>query len=162
MTYAVPRRVVLFAGQAFCGVEVFECLDHDVTVQQCLNHEIGVQFLTCCVELMNPAPCIGQAADGNYTFTDSTSGADYSLATEITFDVWEDIESWSDNLISKSLTGGTIIVPNSTSFVLSIAAAESQAMTPGVKYCEAWAIISGDRVCIGNGPFTVVNTRKFD
>jgi len=154
MTYAVPRRVVLFAGpsQAFCDVEVFECL----------NHEIGVQFLTCCVELMNPAPCIGQAADGNYTFTDRTSGADYSMATEITFDVWEGIESLSDNLISKSLTGGTIVVPNSTSFILSITAAESQAMTPGVKYCEAWTIISGDRVCIGNGPFTVVNTRKFD
>lgn len=115
--------------------------------------------MSCCIK--NIDPCIAQNADKTFSFVDSVD-VDYSLATEITFDVWENITTGAI-LLSKSLTGGSITLVNDYTFTLNVTDAESGAMTKGRKHSEAWVTLSGgERRCVGSGPFTVIDTRKFD
>ena len=123
------------------------------------SQNIRVSFMECCVKRINP--CIAQGSDKVFSFIDSVS-VDYSLASQITFDVWENIGSGS-SLISKSLTGGDITLVNDYTFTLSISDTESGNLTPGSKYCEVWVTsIGGELNLVGAGPFTVIDTKKFD
>ncbi|MDX1489438.1 MAG: hypothetical protein R3268_14605 [Acidiferrobacterales bacterium] len=104
--------------------------------------------------------CIAQGADKTFSLFDAST-VDYSSATEITFDIWESVTGAS--VLSKSLTGGDIVLSNAYTFTFDITGAESLAMSATTKHCEAWVTLSGgERRQVGSGRFKVQDTRKFD
>lgn len=118
---------------------------------------IKVSFMSCCFEQISP--CIAQGAAKTFHFRDKSASADYTGATEITFDVWNS----ASIVLSRSLSGSTITVPEDRTFRLSISNADSAALPAGRLYCEAWVTTStGDRRLVGKGDFIVEDTRKHD
>lgn len=114
--------------------------------------------MSCCIQSIDL--CIAQGASKVFQMRDAQV-EDFSSATEITFDVWEAFDGTL--LLSKTLTGGDIILPSPNIFQFSVTEAESGAISAGRKYCEAWVIIAGgDRQIVGEGSFRVQDTRKFD
>lgn len=130
-----------------------------VEVTQNETQTVAINMAAC--KSTNLDLCIDQAADKTFQFVDS-GGALVSGASEINFFVWAN-SGTGTLLISKSLSGGSIIVPNDTTFTLSISNTESAALTPGMKYCTAWVTTSsGKRLNVGKGGFDVIDTRGFD
>mgnify|MGYP001599916845 CR=1 FL=1 len=150
MTFAIPKRRVLQ------GLTPPNC---PMRVAEITTQNIRVEFMSCCIQKISP--CIPQGADKTLSFYDAST-VDYSLATEITFDVWETVAG-GVSLLSKSLSGATITLVNDYTFTLTISDVESGALTKGSKHCEAWVTAAGgERYCVGAGQFKVVDTRKFD
>lgn len=105
--------------------------------------------------------CIYQNEDRTFQMQ-ADSSVDLSSATEITFNVWSRLGGGT-LLLSKTLTGGDIVLSNPYTYVFDVSNAESGALTPGVKYCETWAILPGDdKNTLGTGRFRVIDTEKFD
>ena len=119
---------------------------------------IMVSFMADCFQRIEP--CIPQGADRAFVFVDR-GGADISAATEITADIWQ-AENSGALLLSKSLTGGTITLPADDRIFFEVSGAESAALDAGNRYIEIWVTLSGDRYLLGKGPFTVIDTRKYD
>lgn len=151
MAIAVPGRIVLpsLIGSVFCPVKI----------RQNAAQTARVNYMSCaCSQTLSL--CIAQSADKTFNFQDA-SDVDYSSATEITFDIWENINGAS--VFSASLTGGGIVLSNPYTFTLDITGTESGAMSATRKYCEAWVTLSGgERRMVGSGSFTVQDTRKHD
>lgn len=146
----IPKRRVLG------GVSLPNCVS---PIKENANQNVRVSYLSCCIREIRL--CIAQNADKMFSFTDSES-VDYSLATEITFDVWEDA-SQGTLVLSKSLSGGSVILVAGNIFTIAVTGAESGVLSPTVKYCEAWVtLIDGKRRCVGAGQFEVIDTRKHD
>ena len=119
---------------------------------------VRIDVMDCCVKDIDL--CIAQSADKSFIMVDRAT-VDYSAATEITFNVWQGIGGTL--LLSKSFDAGTIILPNDYSFSFSVTGAESNALSAGRKYCEAWVTLSGgERRAVGVGNFRVIDTRKHD
>lgn len=114
--------------------------------------------MTCSIQDLDL--CIAQGADKNYQLYDLPS-VDYSLASEITFDILERIGDAT--VLTKTLSGGDITLVNDYTFSFTITGTESGAMTATRKYCEAWVTLSGGaRRIVGAGWFTVEDTGKHD
>lgn len=131
----------------------------DIAVKENAICNVRVSVAACCTKEIDI--CIAQSAAKTIRFTDAET-ADYSGATEITFDVWErSIEGAS--LLSVSLTGGDISLIADNQFQFTIDNATSQALAAGTHYCEAWVTLSsGARRLVGQGKFKVEDTRKHD
>lgn len=148
---SIPHRRVVQ------GLSITSCT---LAVRENGTQVIGVRYMYCD-GIYRIEPVIAQNADKLFQLKD-TQSTDYSLADEITFDIWQGSIS-GPNLFSTSLTGGGIIVPADNIISFEIDSATSGAFPIGRQYCEAWVTISGGfRRCIGAGPFTVKDTRKFD
>lgn len=105
--------------------------------------------------------CMFQNEDVNFVMQ-AASTVDLSSASEITFNVWTKLNGGT-LLLSKTLTGGDIVLANPYTFTFDVSNAESGAMTPGNKYCEAWAEFpGGERNTLGTGRFRIIDTEKFD
>lgn len=150
MPIILPSRIVLPSSPALrlCPVTIAENATQTITVSA----------MSCCTKTIRL--CIAQFADKRFIFNDAAS-ADYSGASEITFDVWE--RATGASLLSKSLSGGSITLTSNNSFTLSVTDVESGAMSKGNKACEAWVTLSGgERRLVGRGAFSVTDTRKYD
>ena len=115
-------------------------------------------FMACCVKRLDL--CIAQGADKTFRFVESET--DLTGVSEITFDIWAgNINGTS--LVSLSLTGSDITVPDPEFFQFSIDRTTSGNLAAGRHYCEAWVTSSeGDRLIVGAGKFEVQDTRKHD
>ena len=146
---AIPKRVVLQ------GLTIPTCVE---VIRENAAQTLKVDFMDCCVKKISP--CMAQSADKTFSFQDADT-VDYSLATEITFDIWQGIGGVS--LYSGSLTGGEITLVNDYTFSLTIDNTDSSTFPKGNQHCEAWVTLSGgERRCVGSGPFQVIDTRKYD
>lgn len=120
---------------------------------------VRINVLSCCIYKNDM--CIAQSEDQVYRMQDALT-ADYSGATEITFDVWQG-GIGGVSLISLSLTGGDITIPTDNSFQFKIDDTVSTALPIGKHYYEAWVVTSaGDKKPVGAGSFRVEDTRKYD
>lgn len=148
---AIPKRVVVH------GLYIPNCPE---AIRENGSQTMEVRFMGCdCIADL--APCIAQSADKTFRFEDQAT-ADYSLASEITFDIWQGGIAGS-SLYSGSLTGGQITLIADNIFALTITGATSNAFPIGVHYCEAWVTLSGgERRMVGAGRFRVIDTRKHD
>lgn len=152
MSFAVPRRIVIANA-----IDNVTCV---VGVREIATQTVKVSTMTCDCE-KRISLCISQSAAIQYRF-EAVAGSDFSLALEITFDVWQGGISGA-NLISKSFTGGTINKLSDTTFSTNISNAESQALPTGRHYSEVWVtLLNGDRRKLGAGPFRVIDTRRYD
>lgn len=107
-------------------------------------------------------PCIPQASDLELHFVDAET-VNYTVASEITFDVYESRTGSASALLAYSLTGGTLILTQSNAFRVIITDTQSAALTRSRKWCEVWATSNGgSRSLLGAGPFKVFDTRKYD
>jgi hypothetical protein len=148
---ALPGRVVLASSPAL--------LVCNIGIRQNDTQTLGVRAMKCCTKEINP--CIAENADKTLNFVDLDT-VDYSGATEITFDVWQNGQGGT-NVVSKSLTGGTITLAEDHRFTCNITATDSDAMGPGHHWCEAWVTLSGgEKRLVGAGRFKCENTRKHD
>jgi len=148
---AIPQRRVVQ------GLSILPCV---VTIRENGLQALGVRYVYCD-GIYRIAPQIAQNADKTFQFKDVAS-TDYSLAAEITFDIWQNSISGA-NLYSGSLTGGQISLVADNIFALTIDGTESGALPSGRHYCEAWVTLPGSvRRCVGAGTFLVINTRKHD
>ncbi len=96
-------------------------------------------------------------------FRFENSGADFSDATEITFDIWTQKLSGGSNLLTRSLTGATMLIPDPTYYQFSVSPAESLALTPGKWWYENWVTDDfANRFLAAWGRFEVKDTRKHD
>lgn len=131
------------------------------TIRSNATQTARIDYMSCgCPKTLDL--CIAQGADKTFVLQDAPT-IDYSSAVEITFDVWESDAPGSPLLLSRSLTGGDIILINAYSFTFDISGPESAALGTGNKRCEAWVILAGDEADpVGIGAFRVQNTRKFD
>lgn len=153
--YGTARRVVKFGNEAtICPIRVREIA----------SEIIRVSIVTCCYQ--RDSPCLVQGADKTFQCTDVSTATDYSGAMEITFDVWDKRPTQSGaavNLLSKSLTGSDIILPDDNVFQFQVTNSESAAIDGGIYWYEVWVTQStGDRRLVGAGPFRVIDTRKHD
>lgn len=121
---------------------------------------VGVRYVYC--DGIFPLDLrIAQNADKTFQFKDAAT-TDYSLATEITFDIWQNNISGA-SLYSASLTGGEITLIADNVFSLTIDNTESGAFPARRHYCEAWVTLPGSvKRCVGAGGFLVIDTRKHD
>lgn len=120
---------------------------------------IGINVASCCAKEISP--CLVQGAAKTFQFRD-LEGVDYTGATEITFDIWQNNIAGS-SLLSKTETGGDITVADGHIFQFTISNAESAALPKGRHHCEAWVTLStGERRCVGIGRFEVQDSRKHD
>lgn len=150
MIAAPQRRVVQ-------GLSLLPCV---VPIRENGLQVVGVRYVYCDGIYRIDAQ-IAQNADKTFQFKDAAT-TDYSLATEITFDVWQGNISGT-NLYSGSLTGGEIALVADNVFALTIDNAESGAFPIGRHYCEAWVTLPGSvKRCAGAGSFLVIDTRKHD
>lgn len=146
---AIPNRRVVG------GLSVPTCIER---ISEDAEQTFKVGFMSCKIQEISPF--IAQNASKTFSFK-STSD-DYSLATEITFDVWQGNISGSP-IYSASLTGGQITLVADGQFSLTITSAQSGALPIGRHYCEAWVTLPGNaRRPVGIGRFQVIDTRKFD
>jgi hypothetical protein len=124
---------------------------------------IRIDIMSCCVEEIYG--CIAQGAAKRFSFEDAQD-ADFSGASEITFDVWQ--KNWKgepigDPIFSASLTGGGVDPATPSRFIVRVGNVASAALPAGSHYCEAWVTLSsGNRRCVGKGRFDVIDTRKYD
>lgn len=148
---AIPNRRVAH------GLVIPRCT---VRIRENAKSNVRVRFMSCdCVQEISE--CIAQNADKGFNFTD-TDATDYSLAAEITFDIWEKNKA-GFNVYSASLTGGEITLIADNVFTLTIDNAASGALPLGRNYCEAWVtMLGGKQRMVGSGVFTVIDTRKHD
>lgn len=130
-------------------------------IRENASQSMVVNVSSCCVQKITP--CIAQGAAKTFNFVDAPT-VDYSGCSEITFDVWTKRPGPSaTNVLSVSLTGGDITLPNDYTFGFSIDNATSAAIPAGKLYCEAWVTVSaGERRLVGAGSFDVIDTRKYD
>ncbi len=150
MSVILPSRIVLtqMAGTVVCPVQI----------RQNATETVRIDYMTCCIKVLYM--CIAQNADKTYLMVDKSS-TDFSAATEITFDIWENFGGTL--VLSKSLTGADITLANDFTYTFDITSTESGAMSATRKYCETWITASGgDRQISGAGVFEVKDTRKFD
>lgn len=116
--------------------------------------------MTCCLRVIKP--CLAQGAAVTFQFKDVNAATDFTGASEITFDIWQGGIAGTP-LLSKTLSGGDITLPDNRIFQLIVTNAESQALPRGRHHCEAWVTLSGgERRLVGAGPFLVKDTRKHD
>lgn len=152
MSFVVPRRIVVSNR-----IDDITCV---VSVREFATQIVKVSTMTCECE-KRIYLCISQSAAIQYRF-EAAAGSDFSLAPEITFDVWQGGISGA-NLISKSFTGGTINKLSDNTFSTNISNAESKALPVGRHYSEVWVtLLNGDRRKLGAGPFRVIDTRRYD
>lgn len=104
--------------------------------------------------------CILQGADKNFVLQDVTT-ADFSTATEITFDVWQ-AGIGGTSLISYSLTGAEITTPADNTIAFTVPNADSTTLPNGTHHAEVWVTLSGGDRIGARGKFKVEDTRKFD
>lgn len=143
------RTVLPVGGIAQCPVPIRE--NDSQTIQ--------VRIMACCVQ--DISPCIVQGAAKIFSFADNDT-VDYSGASEITFDVWQNKISGT-SLLSYSLTGGEITLANDYTFQMTIGNTDSLALPAGRHHCEAWVTLAGgERRCVGLGRFEVIDSRKHD
>lgn len=118
--------------------------------------------MTCCIKKISL--CIGQWNDKAFLFTayDQTGALlDVSDASEITFIVASQVNGTI--LLTKTLSGGSVILSNAHQFRVEITAAESGALAADTLYCEVGLVNSGgDKYTLGAGPFKVEDTRIWD
>lgn len=130
-----------------------------VVIREKDTQTIQVRIMACCVQEIRP--CIVQGAAKIFSFADNDT-VDYSGATEITFDAWQDNISGS-SILSYSLTGGEITLANDYTFQMTIGNVDSLALPAGRHHCEAWVTLAGGaRRCVGRGRFEVIDSRKHD
>lgn len=104
---------------------------------------------------------IAQGATRVINFVDADT-VDYSDVSEITVDVWRNNVNGT-NLLSKSLTGGSVTVYDDNAFRVTVDATESEALPHGRHHIEVWITRTDTtRRLVGMGNFTVSDTRKFD
>lgn len=101
--------------------------------------------------------CILQGADKSFTLSDLAT-ADYSDATEVTFDVWQG----ATNVLSYSLTGGDITQPTDYQIAFTIPNADSDTLPAGTLSAEVWVTFSDASRIGSKGSFKVTDTRKHD
>ena len=149
MGFITPGRIVL-SGMASVPVCV-------VTIAENASQTVEVDVMSCTVKYISLD--IAQGATKSFIMQDDS--ADYSAATEITFDIWQG--RGGDLLLSKTLSGTDIVLSNPGGFTFDITAAESVLLSRGTKHCEAWVTLDGGAArCVGKGPFEVIYTRKYD
>ena len=148
---AIPQRRVVQ------GLSLLPCV---VPIKENGLQIAGVRYVYC--NGIFPLDLkIAQNADKTFQFKDAAT-TDYSLASQITFDIWQTNISGA-NLYSGSLTGGEIALVADNVFALTIDNTESGAFPIGRHYCEAWVTLPGSvRRCVGVGTFFVIDTRKHD
>lgn len=120
---------------------------------------VRVNVAECCAKEI--APCVVQGAAKVFQFVDLET-VDYSDASEITFDIWQNNISGT-SLLTKTLSGATITIADGHIFQFTMTNAQSAALPAGTHHCEAWVTLStGDRRCVGIGRFRVEDARKHD
>lgn len=121
------------------------------------TQEVTVRMTDCCSDRFDM--CMLQGADKTFILTDAAT-ADFSGATEITFDVWDSIGGVS--VLSYSLTGGEISLPDDNKISFAIPNATSTTLTAKRLYAEAWVTFADGTRIGAKGMFRVEDTRKFD
>lgn len=134
-----------------------------IRIREITSQTIRVSILACCYQ--QDEICIVQGAAKDFSCVDSSAGADYSSATEITFDIWDKKPgaAGATNLVSRSLSGITITVANDTTFSFSISSAQSVALPAGAGWYEAWVTQAGGELrLVGAGRVRIIDMRKQD
>lgn len=143
------RAVAEKVNQAFCPVPIREQA----------SQTIKVNIVNCSYQKIDVT--IVQGADKSFIFQDQLT-ADYSNATEITVDVWENNINGS-SIYSASLTGSDITLISDSSFTMTIDSSESELFPRGNHYIEIWVTLPGTvKRAVGIGRFRVVDSRKQD
>jgi len=111
----------------------------------------------CCSQQFSM--CLLQGTDKTFLLTDRST-ADFSSATEVTFDVWASPTGTS--LLSYSLTGGEISIVDDYKISFAIPNSTSTGLSAGRKYAEAWVTFADGTRIGAKGVFIVQDTRKHD
>lgn len=152
MTIVIPNAIVHAAA---VGAVV-----QPIKVESRTLEIIKVDYMSRCIKKISP--CIGQNADKTFSLQDKVT-ADYSNVSEYTFEIWNRVNDPAAALLTKTLTGGDIVIVGANTAQFDITNVESGTFTAGVYYCEAWVeLVGGDRYPVGVGPFEVQDTRKYD
>lgn len=118
--------------------------------------------MSCCTTAINL--CIAQGNTKGYLFTARDQAGDLldiSDVQEITFAIAS--KSSGETLLVKSLTGGGIIINNTSQFSATITAAESANFPVGSLYCEVGIVsANGGKYTLGAGLFEVTDTIIWD
>lgn len=118
--------------------------------------------MTCCIKEIKL--CIGQGNDKGFLFTayDQTGALlDVSGASQITFIISASVTS--SILLTKTLSGGGVVLSNAHQFRVQISDTESAALPIGGLYCEVGIVsATGEKYTLGAGVFTVQDTRIWD
>ncbi len=118
--------------------------------------------MTCCIAPIDL--CIGQGNDKSFVFTvrdEAGALVNISTAAQITFVVANDVESPA--ILTKTLSGGGVVINNPNQFTVAISDSESAALTADVLYCEVGLVASGgEKYTLGKGRFRVQDTMIWD
>jgi len=107
-----------------------------------------------CLEI--DSACIAQGADKVFQCVDANANTSYGGATEITFQVCEGTTDGAV-ILTKTLTGGDVILVNDYTFQFTVTAAESAALAEGWQaYKASVTLASGDVRRVGAGTFRVI------
>lgn len=141
------------------GLRVSQIASQELVIRERAVQRVGVNVaINCSKEI---TPCVAQGAAKTFKFEDEAT-VDYSGATEITFDVWQNGIGGA-SLLSVSLSGSQITLPETNIFQFTLDNAASLALPKGRHWCEAWVTLSGgERRLVGSGWFEVQDTRKHD
>lgn len=147
MSYALS-----WALSVASGAQVAPC---PIPIRLTTSQEARVRMTACCSHKFSL--CILQGADKAFTLTD-LADADYSTASEITFDAW----NGGTNVLSYSLTGGEISQPTDYQIAFSIPNADSTTLPARHLAAEVWVTFADGTRIGSTGKLHVEDTRKHD
>lgn len=103
-----------------------------------------------------------QNSDAIFQFTDIDDSVVYSSASNITFDVWDSVNSISTNRISKTSAASEITTPDD--HIINVTLTDSDtSIDPGSYYFELWVVTNaGSQYRLRYGDFIVQDSRSYD